>query len=49
MIRLIDRTPPAPSGDAEKDAAAALDYMSYLREQLNFIITHLNREAGNNG
>lgn len=49
MIRLIDKMPPAPSGDAQRDAAAALEYMSYLREQMNFILTNLNREAGNNG
>lgn len=48
-VRLIDRTPPAPSGDVNQDIRALMDYCAYLQEQLNFILTNLNREAGNNG
>lgn len=48
-VRLIDKTPPAPTGDAQADVAALYQYCAYLQEQLNFILTNLNREAGNNG
>ena len=47
MIRLIDRTPPEMTGDAEKDMAALFNYISYLQEQLNFILTKIGRETNN--
>ena len=49
MIRLIDKEPPAPTGDAKTDAAAMYRYLCYLREQMNFILTNLGREGQNNG
>ena len=48
-MRLIDRQPPAPTGDTKRDVDALYQYCAYLQEQLNFILTNLSREAGNNG
>lgn len=47
-IRLIDRTPPEPTGNTQQDLSELSDYCAYLREQINFILTTLNRR-GNDG
>lgn len=44
---LIDRQPPAPTGDRDKDMQAMLDYMAYLYEQLNFILANVQKGDGN--
>ena len=49
MIRLIDRTPPVMSGDEKQDVRALYEYIAYLQEQLNFILTNIGREGQNNG
>ena len=42
-IEYIDRTPPAPTGDPERDTQALYNYLVYLTEQLNHIIRQINR------
>lgn len=42
-MRLIDKTPPSPTGDAQKDVQALYQWCAYLQEQLNFIITNMER------
>ena len=44
MARRIDRLPPAPTGDPRRDSAAACEYLFYLREQLNFILSVMDRK-----
>ena len=48
-MRIIDKTPPAPTGDAQRDIQALNDYLTYLREQINFNINLANKEARDNG
>lgn len=48
-MRLIDRQPPAPTGDTARDVENIYSYLAYLMEQINFILTNLNREGRNNG
>lgn len=43
----IDRLPPSPTGDTKADIQAMSDYMAYLQEQFNYIITVLTRGEGN--
>ena len=42
--RIIDKQPPKPTGNPEKDAKAALEYMAYLREQMNYILTQIYKK-----
>ena len=35
----IDRTPPQITGDAQKDLRAMHDYLYYLQERLNYILS----------
>lgn len=45
-MRKIDRTPPRPTGDTQVDINAIITYLHYLREQINFIITNIERREG---
>lgn len=40
----IDKAPPAATGDTRADISAIINYLYYLREQLNFMIHKLERE-----
>ena len=39
MAKYIDKAPPQVTGDPAKDMAAVVDYLGYLRELLNYILT----------
>ena len=48
-MKNIDKMPPAPTGDPQRDSAAALEYMRYLAERLNYLIAaESKKERGNN-
>lgn len=47
MIKTIDRDPPIPTGDAKRDSDAMYRYLVYLMEQLNYILTLIQREDDN--
>lgn len=40
----IEKAPPALTGDAQTDARLLAEYMEYLREQLNFILTLIYKQ-----
>lgn len=40
---LIDKTPPVPTGDSKQDVASVYDYLSYMQEQLNYILTIIDK------
>lgn len=42
-IRIIEKDPPVATGNVERDIKAQEDYLVYLREQLNFILTNIQR------
>lgn len=42
MARQIDKYPPALTGDAKKDLEAMQNYLYYLREQINFILSNMS-------
>lgn len=44
MGKYIDRTPPTSTGDQKKDAQAVFDYLNYLREQMNYILSLIYRQ-----
>lgn len=46
MAKYIDRTPPSPTGDKKRDEQAIYDYLSYMREQLNYILQLLYKNIG---
>lgn len=37
----IDRNPPDITGDAEKDLRAMQDYLYYLKDRLNYILSRM--------
>jgi len=48
--RKIDRRPPAPTGNAAADLGALQNYLEYLRDELNFILTQIYKNTnGGNG
>lgn len=52
MGKYIEKMPPRQTGDTEKDLAAILEYLSYLREQENFLISRIYKaieSGGENG
>ena len=42
-LRDIDRMPPPPTGDAQRDVKGIYEYLIYLREQLNAVIAQLSK------
>ena len=40
----IEKRPPDMTGDPRADAQALADYMEYLREEMNFILTLIYKE-----
>ena len=38
---MIDKTPPAPTGDPRTDISAIVTYLYYVREQINFMLHKL--------
>ena len=40
----IEKSPPAMTGDAQTDARLLAEYMEYLREQMNFILTLIYKQ-----
>ena len=44
MAKYIDRTPPAATGDTKRDVQEILDYLNYLREQINYILTLIYKQ-----
>ena len=49
MAKYIDKSPPRPTGDQEADAMAIYNYLCYVQEQLNFILTQLYKNSRNGG
>lgn len=47
MARYIDKLPPKPSGEVIKDIEALYGYMFYLREQINYLISQINKGEQN--
>ena len=43
-MRSIDSLPPAPTGNPEADVRALYQYLCNLVEQLNFIISQINKK-----
>lgn len=41
----IDRRPPDKTGDLRSDAI--IDYLNYLRDEINFILTQIYKNGGN--
>lgn len=44
-IKKIDKNPPTPTGDVKADIAALQSYLVYLREQINFALSQIDREG----
>lgn len=44
---LIDKDPPALTGNRDADLKAMYEFLMYLKEQLNFILTNIERETTN--
>lgn len=42
-MRQIDRKPQALTGDTQKDLQAIAEYLAYLQEQINFILSGLEK------
>lgn len=40
----IEKAPPALTGNPQEDNKALADYMDYLREQMNFILTLIYKQ-----
>lgn len=49
MGKYIEKTPPARTGDAERDIAALLQYQAYLREQVNFLLSIIYKKMEQGG
>lgn len=47
--RILDRQPPAVTGDPVADARAITDYLNYLRENINFVLMQIYKNTGGNG
>ena len=47
--RIVDRQPPAVTGNPETDARAITDYLNYLRETVNFALMQIYKNTGGNG
>lgn len=47
MAKYIDRRPPMATGDLPGDRDAILNYLSYLQDRMNFILTLIYKEAKN--
>ena len=43
--RKIDKRPPHLTGDPKTDAQKTEDYLSYLREQINFILSNIYKNG----
>ncbi len=43
-MKKIDKAPAPLTGDVRKDQQELRNYLVYLREQLNFILTQINKE-----
>ena len=46
---LLDKQPPALTGDTRRDLQVLYEWAMYLYEQLNFILTNLQRGEDSNG
>ncbi|MBR4955971.1 MAG: hypothetical protein IKY46_08695 [Clostridia bacterium] len=46
QIKKIDKTPPEMTGDVKKDIKALHDYMTYLRERVNFALNTIEKQEG---
>ncbi len=48
MARYIDKLPPKPSGDSKKDIEALYEYLFYQREQINLLVSEINKGENKN-
>lgn len=44
-MRYIDRMPPVPTGNTQSDLQSIAAYLSYLQEQMNFILSAMDRKS----
>lgn len=49
MQRYVDKTPPIPTGNTKEDIAALVQYLEYLRNQVNFNVTQSNKQTQKKG
>ena len=49
MAKYIDKFPPRPEDTSNKDTMALYEYLFYLREQINLIVSTMNKGDKNNG
>ena len=43
---MIERRPPQTTGDAAADAQQLAEYLEYLRQEINFILTLIYKNIG---
>lgn len=43
-MKKLDRTPPRPTGNTQQDVKAMADYLNYMVEHLNWILTMLEKQ-----
>ena len=48
-LRYIDKLPPEPTGNVKKDNEELYKYLFYLREQINALVSQLNKGEKENG
>lgn len=48
-MRYIDRTPPVITGNTKADLQSIAAYLSYLQEQMNFILSSMEKQRKNGG
>lgn len=46
-IKKLDISPPQPTGDSKVDLKALHEYLSYQTEQINYILTLIEKELNN--
>jgi len=49
VIKRIEKRPPAPTGDEKQDIRQIVEYQNYLYEQLNYILSLIDRKLNEGG
>ncbi len=47
MTGYLDKMPPVSTGDVRKDLRETMEYLIYLQEQMNFILSKINKQLTN--
>ncbi len=48
-MRYIDKLPPAMTGNTQTDLQSIAAYLCYLQEQMNFILSAMDKKSGIGG